>query len=384
MVINQIKNKNFKPLVYQISKDQDKPDMESNKEQAETAVSVKDKELLAIRTAVLEEINEKIGVEKKKSKKSKIFTVAKSKITESKAPKKVNAKKNIFFLIKTAGLGLIFFVIILLFGIYLAGWQGGLAQTITRFIPLPAAYVAGDYVPLKDFLSDVKALESYLKRNNFQFTAYEIRSKVMTSLVEKKIMERIALANNITVTEEDIKAELAGSVLKENSREQIDRLVYELYGWDFDTYIAKVVRPLVLAERIEDFYNQSSSNDALKQKMADYQRQLLNSPEDFEKLAAEVNNDETKAAAGDWGWFGLGSVNPAIELALLNLEDGQISEMVETADGYHLIKLTEMIVDDQDGKPYFHAGHIFLKKSSFQDYLKEIIKEAKVINLLKI
>jgi peptidyl-prolyl cis-trans isomerase SurA len=63
--------------------------------------------------------------------------------------------------------------------------------------------------------------------------------------------------------------------------------------------------------------------------------------EDFALLAKNYSDDATGANGGDLGWFNKGDMVPAFEAAAFALEPGQVSDIVETQYGYHIIKVTE-------------------------------------------
>jgi peptidyl-prolyl cis-trans isomerase D len=61
----------------------------------------------------------------------------------------------------------------------------------------------------------------------------------------------------------------------------------------------------------------------------------------FEDLAKKHSEDGTSADGGDLGWFKPGEMVPAFESAAFALEAGQVSEIVQSPFGLHLIKVEE-------------------------------------------
>lgn len=95
------------------------------------------------------------------------------------------------------------------------------------------------------------------------------------------------------------------------------------------------------------------------------QKKLL-AGEDFAALARKYSQGPSAARGGDLGYFRRGQMVPPFEKAAFSLKTGEVSDIVVTRFGYHLIKVTGR-------KP---AGIIPYEK--VKDKLGEFLKEQKV------
>ncbi len=86
-------------------------------------------------------------------------------------------------------------------------------------------------------------------------------------------------------------------------------------------------------------------------KTAETLRQRILAGGSLFRLAEEYSIDPNgRKHAGDMGWLPEGSAMPEIEAALAQLADGEVSEVIETSRGFHLVTIVERRPGEQ--KPF--------------------------------
>ncbi len=91
----------------------------------------------------------------------------------------------------------------------------------------------------------------------------------------------------------------------------------------------------------------SEQAKALAKTKAEKLLEQLKAGADFAELAKENSACSSAAKGGSLGLFGKGQMVPAFEKTAFELKVGDISELVETQFGYHIIKVSEHLVPNE-------------------------------------
>ena len=106
----------------------------------------------------------------------------------------------------------------------------------------------------------------------------------------------------------------------------------------------------------------------------------LQSGADFATLALNYSRDfSSRAGGGDLGWFPRGVLTvPEVEQAAFSLQPGEISGVIKSALGYHIVQVLER--DPQ--RPLSPAAEQALRASTFSAWLDAQVSKAVVVKHL--
>ena len=165
------------------------------------------------------------------------------------------------------------------------------------------------------------------------------------------------LENQIEIDEEKLNAFFAEK--KENFRVP-EKVSLEYLLFDAATYLPKVN---VAPEDLQKFYQRhldrydiqetvrlahiffqlpADADEAAREKVLDEAKEVLSKArkgEEFQALAKQFSADKGSAEnGGELGQFIRGSLNPALEHTAFALQSGEISDVVQSPAGYHILK----------------------------------------------
>ena len=203
--------------------------------------------------------------------------------------------------------------------------------------------IVGDEEVEAQLQARIDQILSYMNNDVSQFEAYygqtinEVKAQFREDLRNQLLTERMRgqIMAEVTVTPNEVK----------NFFAQIpyDSLPY------FNAEVE--VGEIVYKPEVNDVERQKAIN-----LLTDIKKQIEQDSADFAELAKEYSDDlGSGRAGGDLGWTTRGKFVPEFEAAAYKLEDNELSPIVESEFGFHLIQLLE-----RRGNA-IHVRHILIK-----------------------
>ena len=251
----------------------------------------------------------------------------------------------------------------------------------------------------------------------------QLRPTALNRLIDKKLIDQKIKELNISISDEELRQTIE-DVKKQNKITQ-ENLISALrsQGLSFDQYKAQLREQLerirlmgqevrskiqVGEQEIREYYdanpksfgaeeffrarhiffriNQNAKPGELRKVLATAMLALqqAKSGKDFSELAKKYSDDPQAAKdGGDLGIFKKGDMLPEIEETVINMNAGEISDLVNTPSGFHIIKLEEKAPGKM--RPFAEVkgeieDQLFKKKSEerFNQWLAELRKAAAI------
>jgi peptidyl-prolyl cis-trans isomerase SurA len=104
---------------------------------------------------------------------------------------------------------------------------------------------------------------------------------------------------------------------------------------------------------------------------------LDNKAATFEELARLNSNDGSASKGGDLGWLFPGDTVPEFENVMNGLKIGEVSDVVETQYGFHLIQVTERKSEDVSKERERNAARQVIRERKLEEAAETWVREVR-------
>lgn len=252
-----------------------------------------------------------------------------------------------------------------------------------------AARVNGQPIYLVDYERQVAQYQDALTASGTdpnssegQQRLLQMRRQILDWMIEQVLIEQAAAGTGITVSEEEVDAAVA-QIVQDAGSEEAFRERLERSGMTLQDLRAQLRAELLRArvlehvqatvpERAEQVHARHILVDTRER--AEALLSQIQAGADFAQLARQYSQDEsTRDAGGDLGWFPRGVLlAPEVEEAAFSLQAGQVSLVVQSQFGYHIVQTLERKQDE----PIRQDHRQLLQDRAVQSWLESLWNQA--------
>jgi peptidyl-prolyl cis-trans isomerase C len=220
--------------------------------------------------------------------------------------------------------------------------------------------VAAEKLSMDDFKALIEATGRSFEQWKQQWMQ---ENRIEKGLTYQKLMET-QWAGKINVTEDDAK-----KYYDENAK-QLEQI--------------RASHILIKPRLTDPNADPNKAKAAAKAKAQDLLKQIKDGA-DFTELARANSDYPSSQQGGDLGFFSRGQTvlafGPAFEEAAFALKPGQVSDIIETQSGYHIIKVTDHKNDTfEKAKDYIMKQLTQTKQADFaREYIESLKTDAKIV-----
>lgn len=244
------------------------------------------------------------------------------------------------------------------------------AATATAVEPSPtatceeplAARVNGQPIFLADYQEEIARFEAAmagqgldLKSEDGQARLAQMRRQVLDSMIEQVLIGQAAERESVTVSEEELEAVIQESIEEGGGQASFEEWLQTsgLTSEDFKEEIRFQLLAQTIFEQVAASVPTTAEQVHARHILVETEEEAqailarLQGGEDFAALAKQHSQDEnTREAGGDLGFFCRGLlISPEVEEAAFALQPGEISGVVQSQFGYHIVQTLERVTD---------------------------------------
>jgi peptidyl-prolyl cis-trans isomerase SurA len=274
------------------------------------------------------------------------------------------------------------------------------------------AIVGNEIIMQSDLNGQLMALSQ--QNPNLNINDRELRQQILNAMINEKLVIMKAIEDSITASDEEIQSQWEFYLNRVIQYYGSAKRVEDIYGMSIarmESEYREEIRKQILSQKVkqlkfsdikvtqrevQDFFDQFKdsikvipaqvelyhlvknveSDDNIKEnliKLANSVRDSILNGGNFADFAKRYSNDPgTAIIGGEMGWFPRGKLFPEFEKAAFALQKGELSKVIETPLGFHIIQTIDKTKDS------INVRHILFKTGITSDDIeiaKKILSE---------
>lgn len=246
--------------------------------------------------------------------------------------------------------------------------------------PQPLALVVnGEGVPLAEYEASLKQLQEAQAQMGLTSTPEEQRRMVLDDLIAATLLAQAAFKEGFTLDDAALDEQIAALAQQRGGMSALQDWMSRM-GYDEASFRSALRRSLAAAWMRDTIAAQVPE----RAEQVHARQILLMTPETAQQVLNQIRagaNFATLAfgydltTGGDLGWFPRGYLTqPAVEEAAFALQPGEVSEIIQTELGYHILQVLERETD----RPLSPDARLTLQRKALEAWLQQARSQAQI------
>ncbi len=245
-----------------------------------------------------------------------------------------------------------------------------------------AAVVNGQSIAMENYQKQIAQVEAFFEQEGLDLQSEEgrerlaqARRQVLEQMIDQELIRQAAAEMDISISGEELESKIQEIIEQSGGQEQFQQSLqgtgtsYEDFRQMLlDQLLSEAVFSAVtasipsVAEQVHARHILLSTRERAEEVLARFQ-----GGEDFAFLAREYSEDvSSRERGGDMGFFPQGMMPLEIEEAAFSLEVGEISGIIESQFGFHIVQVLER--EEREMAPEIFEN---LRQQTFMQWLQE-------------
>lgn len=273
--------------------------------------------------------------------------------------------------------------VIVIIGLTVFHWSGERTKTILRFTPLPMGSAGWHPISYYDFFVQRAAVMKYTAFLSSSTSIYQpatlasAGATAASTMIRAYVAEQVLRDYQVAITAADIDQAYQAQLNQIGNPTQVAATIQQLYGWTPEQFKQYVIRTDVARDKLQEKLSFDETLSRTEKTQAESVLALVQAtPKDFSTLAKQYSDDSYSASGGDVGWVTKGEQAQEIDDVAFALDVNDISGLVHTKYGYHILRVTDK--KNVDGVDQVHLQQITILAPQVDEVLNRELADWRI------
>lgn len=275
--------------------------------------------------------------------------------------------------------------------IYQFGARSGIINKTAEIIPYPAAAIGMTRaITLSRLEKNLDSVRMFYENQDFSDTGFRVdfstddgrkrlqvkKKDLLNKMIENETIKMLSRERGIQISSDMVSQEVSRKMEQYGNKEEFSDMLRRLYGWEVEDFEEHIVKPDMYKKELMKQVREQDQNTVAAKRKIEAAFSELEGKNNFEEAAKKYSEGESASKGGELGWFTAEEMLPQIAAVAFTLKSGERSGILESALGYHIVKVEDRKKEEEKEK--VRLRQIFVRSENFPEWLIEREKSIRI------